>query len=220
MDNLQSAFPQLSLEMAEGPQALVKTNYGDFLIQLFEKEAPMLVENFVRLAQDRFYDGTLFYKIDPNFALQGGSTKADGTGGKSAWGHPIENEFAPNLFHFRGAVSMVSEQPQTNTNASQFFVVQNKKTPEKYLTQLKNAGYPQEIIDAYKQNGGLPILDRRYSIFGQVVKGLDVVDKIAQVKVDSNNHPIKPVKINTIEIKGEMWHIKVPRQAKKENKQA
>lgn len=216
MNNSQLDLPQLNLSTVEGPQALVKTNYGDFLIQLFEKQAPMMVENFVRLAQSRYYDGTIFYKIDPDFALQGGSTTADGTGGRSAWGHPIENEFAPNLFHFRGAVSMVSEQPQTNTNASQFFVVQNQHTPEQYLKQLKQAGYPAEIIAAYQQNGGLPILDQRYSVFGQVVQGLDVVDKIAAVKIDADNHPLKPVKIETVEINGEMWSIKVPRQEKKD----
>ncbi|MCH3904356.1 MAG: peptidylprolyl isomerase [Lactobacillus sp.] len=216
MNNSQNDFPQLSLTNVEGPQALVKTNYGDFLIQLFEKEAPMLVENFVRLAQSRYYDGTVFYKIDPDFALQGGSTKLDGTGGKSAWGHPIENEFAPNLFHFRGAVSMVSEQPQTNTNSSQFFVVQNKHTPEQYLKQLEEAGYPEDVINTYKQNGGLPILDQRYSIFGQVVQGLDVVDKIAGVEIDKDNHPVKPVKIETVEITGDLWDIKVPRKDKKE----
>jgi peptidyl-prolyl cis-trans isomerase B (cyclophilin B) len=94
--------------------------------------------------------------------------------------------------------------------------VQNKHTPEQYLKQLEEAGYPEDVINTYKQNGGLPILDQRYSIFGQVVQGLDVVDKIAGVEIDKDNHPVKPVKIETVEITGDLWDIKVPRKDKKE----
>lgn len=149
-DNKQKMiFPQLDLAAAEGPTATMKTNKGDIKIQLFEKQAPMTVENFVRLAEKGYYDGVIFHRVIKDFMIQGGDPKGDGTGGESIWGHPFEDEFSSQLFNFRGALSMANSGP--STNGSQFFIVQNQNMPKRYTRDMREAGYPQEVIKRYKQ---------------------------------------------------------------------
>lgn len=172
-------YPQLNLENQQGPTAVLKTNQGEIKIQLFPEQAPMTVENFIRLAQKGYYDGTIFHRVISDFMIQGGDPEGNGTGGESIWGHPFEDELSRELFNIRGALSMANSGP--NTNGSQFFIVQNKNMPKRYIKQMEPAGYPKEIIHAYKQ-GGTPWLDGRHTVFGQVITGMDVVDKIAKSK--------------------------------------
>ena len=195
-------FPQLNLDKVEGPKATIKTNHGDIKIQLFPEQAPMTVENFVRLAQKGYYDKTIFHRVISDFMIQGGDPEGNGTGGTSIWDHPFEDEFSRELFNLRGALSMANSGP--NTNGSQFFIVQNKNMPKRYIKQMEPAGYPKEIIHAYKQ-GGTPWLDGRHTVFGQVIDGMEVVDEIAKVKKDKMNKPLEDVVINTIDIDGSIF---------------
>ena len=144
-------YPQLNLDKVEEPKATIKTNHGDIKIQLFPEQAPMTVENFVRLAQKGYYDKTIFHRVISDFMIQGGDPKGNGTGGTSIWNHLFEDEFSRELFNLRGALSMANSGP--NTNGSQFFIVQNKNMPKRYIKQMEPAGYPKEIIHAYKQGG-------------------------------------------------------------------
>lgn len=204
-------YPQLNVMTSVGPQAKIATNYGDILIQLFEEQAPLTVENFVRLAMNKYYDGLTFHRVIDNFMIQGGDPEGEGTGGTSIWGHPFEDEFASNLFNLRGALSMANAGPKTN--GSQFFIVQNPKVPAKFIKQLREAKYPEDIIKAYEKQGGAPWLDLRHTVFGQVVAGMDVVDKIAKVKTDKDGMPKMPVTIYRIDIQGELDGIQViPKQ--------
>ncbi len=195
-------YPQLNLDKVEGPKATIKTNHGDIKIQLFPEQAPMTVENFVRLAQKGYYDKTIFHRVISDFMIQGGDPKGNGTGGTSIWNHLFEDEFSRGLFNLRGALSMANSGP--NTNGSQFFIVQNKNMPKRYIKQMEPAGYPKEIIHAYKQ-GGTPWLDGRHTVFGQVIDGMDVVDEIAKVKKDKMDKPLEDVVINTIDIDGSIF---------------
>ena len=195
-------FPQLNLDKVEGPKATIKTNHGDIKIQLFPEQAPMTVENFVRLAQKGYYDKTIFHRVISDFMIQGGDPEGNGTGGTSIWDHPFEDEFSQELFNLRGALSMANSGP--NTNGSQFFIVQNKNMPKRYIKQMEPAGYPKEIIHAYKQ-GGTPWLDGRHTVFGQVIDGMEVVDEIAKVKKDKMDKPLEDVVINTIDIDGSIF---------------
>lgn len=190
-------YPQLNLDKVDGPKATLKTSYGDIEIQLFPEQAPMTVENFVRLAQKGYYDGTTFHRVISDFMIQGGDPQGDGTGGTSIWNHPFEDEFSRELFNLRGALSMANSGP--NTNGSQFFIVQNKNMPKRYIKQMEPAGYPKEIINAYKQ-GGTPWLDGRHTVFGQVISGMDVVDKIAKTKKNKLDKPLEDIKIDSIKI--------------------
>ena len=192
-------YPQLNLENHQRPTAVLKTNQGEIKIQLFPEQAPMTVENFIRLAQKGYYDGTIFHRVISDFMIQGGDPEGNGTGGESIWGHPFEDELSRELFNIRGALSMANSGP--NTNGSQFFIVQNKNMPKRYIKQMEPAGYPKEIIHAYKQ-GGTPWLAGRHTVFGQVITGMDVVDKIAKSKKDKMDKPLEDITIESIQVQG------------------
>ena len=170
---------------------------GTIQLQLFPEQAPKTVENFVTHAQAGYYDGLTFHRVIPNFMIQGGDPTGTGMGGESIWGQPFEDEFSQELYNLRGAVSMANAGP--NTNGSQFFIVQDKDMTEQMQGQMKDAGFPDEIVDAYK-NGGTPWLDFRHTVFGQVISGMDVVDAIAQVKTDASDQPATPVTMDKVTI--------------------
>lgn len=180
-------YPQLDLSKAQGPKAIIKTNLGTIEVQLFEKLATKTVKNFVELAKTGYYDGVTFHRVIPDFMIQGGDPTGTGRGGESIYGHPFEDEFSEQLFNFNGALSMANAGP--NTNGSQFFIVSNEHVPANMIDQMKMVGYPQEVIDRYKENGGTPWLDHRHTVFGQVIKGMDVVQAISKVERDQMDKP-------------------------------
>ncbi|MBL1228953.1 peptidylprolyl isomerase [Enterococcus sp. BWB1-3] len=192
-----SEFPQLDLENVKGPKAIIKTNRGDITVQLFPEQAPKTVENFVELAKKGYYDGVIFHRVIPDFMIQGGDPTGTGMGGESIYGEKFEDEFSKNVFNLRGALSMANAGP--NTNGSQFFIVNKQDVPANMLGQLEGAGFPAEIIEAYK-NGGTPWLDFRHTVFGHVTEGMNIVDEIAGVQRDGQDRPTFDVVIDTVEI--------------------
>ena len=191
------AFPQLDLASVTGPKATIKTNHGDITIQLFPEQAPKTVENFVALAKDGYYDGIIFHRVIPDFMIQGGDPTGTGTGGESSFGGSFEDEFSPEVFNLNGALSMANAGP--NTNGSQFFIVSNENVPAQMVGQMQDAGYPAEVVEAYK-NGGTPWLDFRHTVFGQVLDGMDVVKEIGSVDRDASDRPTKDVVMETVTI--------------------
>ena len=191
------AFPQLALDQVKGPKATIKTSLGDISLQLFPDQAPKTVKNFVELAKQGYYNDVTFHRVIPDFMVQTGDPTATGAGGESIYGHPFADEFSPELFNLKGAVSMANAGP--NTNGSQFFIVTNRNLSTNLIGQLEAAGYPAEVIEAY-QNGGTPWLDFHHTVFGQVVSGLDVAIKISQVKRNFEDRPEEDVLIKAIEI--------------------
>lgn len=158
----------------EGPTALMKTNKGDVKIQLFQKATPETVGNFIKLAEQNFYDGTQFHRVIPDFMIQGGdpTTKEQpdnfaihGTGGP---GYTFPDEFSDHK-NVRGRLSMANSGP--NTNGSQFFIITAEATPW---------------------------LDGRHAVFGEVIEGMDVIDSISGVKTNDNDHPLEPVIIEDV----------------------
>lgn len=189
---------QLDDKVEKGqPVATIETTEGTVKIKLFPKEAPKAVENFITHAKDGYYDGLLFHRVIDNFMIQSGDPKGDGTGGESIWKKPFKNEISNNLYHFRGALAMANAGP--DTNGSQFYIVQNK-----FLTadQIKNDSiqYTDSVKEAYEKLKGVPSLDGSYTVFGQTIEGLDIVDKIAETEVGANDKPEKDIKIKTIKI--------------------
>lgn len=189
---------QLDDKVEKGqPVATIETTEGTVKIKLFQKEAPKAVENFVTHAKDGYYDGLLFHRVIDNFMIQSGDPKGDGTGGESIWKKPFKNEISNNLYHFRGALAMANAGP--DTNGSQFYIVQNK-----FLTaaEIKNDSiqYTDSVKEAYEKLKGVPSLDGSYTVFGQTIEGLDIVDKIAETEVGANDKPEKDIKIKTIKI--------------------
>ncbi|MFK5676849.1 peptidylprolyl isomerase [Ligilactobacillus sp. LYQ60] len=190
-------YPQLELGRVNGPTAVISTNYGDITVQLFPKQAPKTVENFVTLARQGYYNDVIFHRVIADFMIQSGDPTGTGTGGESAFGKPFADEFSKELFNFRGALSMANAGP--NTNGSQFFIVQNQHLSPEMNVQMEVAGYPQEVITAY-DNGGAPWLDFHHTVFGQVVTGMDVVDQIAACVTDVQNRPQQDVTILTVKV--------------------
>ncbi|GAW65220.1 peptidyl-prolyl cis-trans isomerase [Ligilactobacillus acidipiscis DSM 15836] len=188
-------YPQSDLQNAKGPKVKINTTLGEIEIQLFPEQAPKTVKNFVSLAQDHYYDGTIFHRVIPEFMVQGGDPTGTGMGGESIYGAPFEDEFSMDLFNIRGALSMANAGP--NTNGSQFFIVQSTQVPADLIEQMKAANYPQEVIDMY-QNGGTPWLDHRHTVFGQMIKGLDVVDQMAAAPTGAQDKPVDDIKIESI----------------------
>lgn len=195
---MMSEFPQLHLDKQTGTTATIKTNKGDITLQLFDNLAPKTVKNFVELAQDGYYDGVIFHRVIPNFMIQGGDPTGTGRGGKSIYGEQFEDEFSDQLFNLRGALSMANAGP--NTNGSQFFIVTMDEVPAQMVGQLEAAGFPAEIIDAYKERGGTPWLDNKHTVFGHLVAGEDVAQAIQNVERDAADKPLEDVTIETIDI--------------------
>lgn len=192
-------YPQLSTEVAENEALVVmNTTTGPIKMKLFKEKAPKTVENFLTHAENGYYDGIIFHRVIPEFMIQGGDPTGTGMGGESIFGNTFEDEFTMDLFNIRGALSMANAGP--NTNGSQFFIVQASSLAGASADQLKNGGWPEEIADKYAEVGGTPHLDQKHSVFGQVVEGMDVVDKIANAKANRDNKPNEEIKIESIEI--------------------
>lgn len=195
---------QLAKPTNEDTVAIMHTNMGDIKIKLFPEKAPKAVENFTTHAKEGYYNGLIFHRVINDFMIQGGDPTGTGMGGNSIWGHSFEDEFCPELHNLRGALSMANAGP--STNGSQFFIVQAKEVPPQMISQLEGLtaeqGFPTETTEAYKELGGTPWLDFRHTVFGQVFEGMEVVDKIAAVEVDSSSKPLTDVIIETIEIIG------------------
>lgn len=190
-------YPQLNLESEKGPKATIKTNYGEMQFQLFPEIAPKAVENFVGLSKKGYYNGIIFHRVIKDFMIQGGDPTGTGMGGNSIWEKPFEDEFSNQVFNLRGALSMANAGP--GTNGSQFFIVQNEKLDPMMIKEMEVASYPDEIIEKYRE-GGTPWLDHRHTVFGHLISGWDVLDKIANVKTLPGDKPEKDVVIEDIAI--------------------
>lgn len=176
-------------------------DYGVIKVKFFETIAPKAVENFVTHAKEGYYDGVTFHRIIEDFMIQGGDPEGTGYGGESIWGEPFEDEFSTKLMPLRGALCMANSG--TNTNSSQFFIVQSTGYQIAYVKQLRQIGVDDDVVDYYKENGGAAWLYNLHTVFGQVYEGMDVVDEIAAVAVGgaNNDTPLEKVVIEKILIK-------------------
>lgn len=220
LDNLASQgdkITQLDLPAQGEEIAVMHTTMGDIKIKFFPEEAPKAVENFKTLAKEGYYDGVIFHRVINDFMIQGGDPTGTGTGGKSIYGDYFEDEFSPNLYNFRGALSMANAGP--NTNGSQFFIVQTPNLQDGYWEYIDSVveeygsenvlynsqtgnmvkvNYSDEARQIYNDIGGTPHLDYCHTVFGQVFEGMEVVDAIASVAVDGNDKPADDVIIESI----------------------
>ena len=198
-DGKMSQFPQLNEVNEKNPLVTVHTNLGDFTLELFPEVAPKTVENFVTHAKNGYYNGVIFHRVIEDFMIQGGDPTGTGMGGESIYGRTFEDEFSREAFNLYGTLSMANAGP--NTNGSQFFIVTAKQVPAQMLKQLKDGGWPEEIVEEYAKVGGTPWLDHRHTVFGRVIDGMDVVLKIAGVKRNAQDRPLEDVVIESMDVK-------------------
>ena len=194
-----SQFPQLNKVNEKNPLVTVHTNLGDFTLELFPEVAPKTVENFVTHAKNGYYDGVIFHRVIEDFMIQGGDPTGTGMGGESIYGRTFEDEFSREAFNLYGTLSMANAGP--NTNGSQFFIVTAKQVPAQMLKQLKDGGWPEEIVEEYAKVGGTPWLDHRHTVFGRVVEGMDVVLKIEGVERNAQDRRLEDVVIESMVVK-------------------
>ena len=194
-----SQFPQLNEVNEKNPLVTVHTNLGDFTLELFLEVAPKTVENFVTHAKNGYYNGVIFHRVIEDFMIQGGDPTGTGMGGESIYGRTFEDEFSREAFNLYGTLTMANAGP--NTNGSQFFIVTAKQVPAQMLKQLKDGGWPEEIVEEYAKVGGTPWLDHRHTVFGRVVEGMDVVLKIEGVERNAQDRPLEDVVIESMDVK-------------------
>lgn len=201
----------LSCEEESSTYAMIETEVGNMKVKLYNS-TPQHRENFIELANKGFYDGLLFHRVMTQFMIQGGDpdskdAKPGQQLGRGGPGYTIPAEIG--AAHFKGALSAARQPDHVNPNressGSQFFIVHGSKQTDQELesfSRSKGFEYSDAQKKLYKELGGYPFLDGEYTVFGEVVEGLEVIDKIATVAVDPNRRPIEDIKITKIEILG------------------
>lgn len=192
------------------PEQRVKviTSYGDMVFKLYNG-TPLHRDNFIKLVKSGFYNSLLFHRVIPLFMLQGGdpvskNAKAGQMLGEGGPGYTIKAEFSPRYTHKRGALAaarMGMNNPEKQSSGSQFYIVQGEAVAADYLQRMaaeKKISYTADQVREYINGGGAPQLDMDYTVFGEIVSGFEVIDKIAQVQRDGNDRPVKDVKFSIV----------------------
>jgi len=183
---------------------VIHTDYGNMEGVLYN-ETPQHRDNFVKLVKSGFFDGLLFHRVIEGFMIQGGdpdskNAKPGAALGAGGPGYTVPAEFNPSLIHKKGALSAARQADQVNpkkaSSGSQFYIVQGKKQNPSAL----GANYTADQKTIYSTIGGTPFLDMNYTVFGEIIQGLDIIDKIAAVQKDQRDRPLKDIKM-TITIK-------------------
>ncbi len=183
----------------------ISTDYGDIVIMLYN-DTPKHRDNFIKLVKDGYYDGQLFHRVIKGFMIQGGDPNSKnavsgemlGVGGP---GYTIPAEILPHHFHKKGALAAARKgdavNPSRASSGSQFYIIQGQVFSEAQLQAFVSMGrhtaFTPEQKEAYTTVGGSPHLDGEYTVFGEVIQGFDVLDKIASLPVDAYNRPKEDV---------------------------
>lgn len=180
---------------------VIHTKFGDITAVLFN-DTPKHRDNFIKLIKEGWFNGSPFHRVIKGFMIQGGGNKD----GRDDPGYTIPAEILPNHFHQKGALAAArmgdQVNPEKRSSGSQFYIVQGERVTDAYLdTVTAHTGhkFTPEEREVYKTIGGTPHLDGGYTVFGQVLDGFDVIDKIASVKTGPGDKPLDPVTM-TIEI--------------------
>ena len=181
---------------------VINTNYGTIKAKLYN-DTPLHRDNFIKLINEGWFNGSPFHRVINNFMIQGGQN-ADG---RQDPGYTVPAEFRENHFHKKGALCAARQGDQVNpkkaSSGSQFYIVPGQVFDDKKLALYEERLgkiFSAKQRQAYKTVGGTPHLDGDYTVFGEVIEGLDIVDKIAGVKTGYMDVPVEPVTINSITI--------------------
>lgn len=186
-------------EAPENCMVLLKTNLGDMVLSLSE-QTPNHLSNFVKLVNNDYYTGVVFHRVIDGFMIQGGDQKLRKTPYKGDAIEAFDNEIGNEMYHVRGALAAArmpdNVNPEKKSSGAQFYIVDGtpvdiEKLKDYESSQLIN--YTDDQINAYLKNGGAPQLDGEYTVFGHLVKGFDVLERISKVDTDEYNKPIDEV---------------------------
>ena len=190
-------------------------DYGTVKLRLFPDYADKACENFVELAKKGYYDGLTFHRVIKDFMIQGGDPTGTGSGGESTWGGEFDGGTDPHLAHVSGALAYAN-LGSTSTDGSQFYIVTGTQdVTDDVFTSYEGYGYSfsNKQKEIYKQAGGAPFLDGNYTVFGQVIDGLDIVFRAQYTATDANDKPLTDLVIDSVKVteyKGEpiKWYLK------------
>lgn len=206
---LQESEPEKKEEQSNTmTQILIKTSMGDITIALYD-ETPLHKENFIKLVNQRYYDGVLFHRIIKNFMVQTGdpnskTAKPGDPLGNGGPGYTIPAEIHPKYYHKRGALAAArmgdNVNPKRESSGSQFYIVDGNIFPRTDLARFSNYKYTDTQKEVYETIGGAPHLDGQYTVFGEVISGMEVVDLIAAQPKDRMDRPTQDVKIISMTI--------------------
>lgn len=195
-------------QSTDAPKAPAKaeiiTDSGTITLLLYDK-TPQHRDNFIKLVRNNFYDSLLFHRVVSNFMIQGGDpeskyAKPGALLGEGSLKYNIPAEFDTTLFHKRGALAAAREaddiNPQKASSSTQFYIVDGQTFTNAELNRVEqrfNIKIPESHRTFYRTSGGAPFLDMNYTVFGEVLSGMDVVEKIANAPKDENNRPLKDI---------------------------
>lgn len=192
----------------------IETPKGQVLLVLYDL-TPKHKRNFIELAENDFYSGLLFHRVIEDFMIQGGdpdSRKArpEQLLGNGDVGYRIDAEFHPDLFHKAGALAAARDNnPEKASSGCQFYIVEGRQRTDQELDQLerqKKYTYPEEHRKHYTTAGGVPHLDQDYTVFGELLTGLDVVHQIAMADKDDFDRPKEDITMEvTVKVKRKKW---------------
>ena len=184
----------------------IETSYGDMVVKLYN-ETPLHRDNFLKLVKEGTYDGLLFHRVINQFMIQGGDPKSRTAQpgqmlGDGELGYTVPAEFVPGLFHKKGALAAARQgdevNPQKASSSCQFYIVQGTVWTAdrlKMVEQRMGKSFTAQEAEVYATLGGTPFLDGDYTVFGEVVEGMDVIDKIAAVPCGPMDRPVEDVKM-------------------------
>lgn len=195
------------------------TSKGRIVLRLYD-ETPLHRDNFIRLAREGYFNNLLFHRVIEDFMIQGGDPNSrdaapDAHLGEGGPGYTIEAEFRfPKLYHKRGVLAAAREgdnvNPDKRSAGSQFYIVWGRTFTREEINRIaeqaeRSSGgtitFPDEVKQYYMHYGGTPHLDGNYTVFGEVVKGLEVVNAIQQVPTDRNDRPLEDIKILSVSVR-------------------
>jgi cyclophilin family peptidyl-prolyl cis-trans isomerase len=228
------AFALVSaMAFAQSTKVLIETSKGNITVVLYD-DTPLHRDNFVKLVESGFYEGLLFHRVINKFMIQGGDPLSKNAApnarlGNGDPGYTIPAEIVyPTHFHKKGALAAArtgdNVNPERRSSGSQFYIVQGQTYTDMQLDQFeKRMGktFTTKERDTYATIGGTPHLDNQYTVFGEVVEGLGVVDKIAAVETAPGDRPVEDVKIIKMTIvKDEPKEAEAPTTENKDKKKA
>jgi len=184
----------------------IETTQGNIVVKLYN-ETPKHRDNFIKLVKEGAFNDLLFHRVIKEFMIQGGDPNSRGAKpgqmlGDGGLGYTIPAEFVPSLYHKKGALAAARQGDQVNpakeSSSCQFYIVQGKVWNPRELNMIEQRygkKFTPEQVEAYTTLGGTPFLDGDYTVFGEVVEGLDVIDKIAAVPCGPMDRPVEDVKM-------------------------
>jgi len=189
--------------------ALIKTEYGDMKVLLYNS-TPKHRDNFIKLASEGFYNGLLFHRVIEGFMLQGGDPDSRTAGkeqmlGQGGPGYEVDAEIG--AYHYKGALAAARQgdavNPEKKSSGSQFYIIQGIAINDQLLQQMeqqKEFQYSEDARSGYLSQGGYPPLDGDYTVFGEVVEGLDVIDRISAVQTNQFDRPLQDIRMEIVMI--------------------